>query len=135
MQKKTTYILENITKKTRPIILARNYTVSSIQAEIASIMCTCNNSLSLCQILHKSGYYRRPIIEMPDRIVVYTQAAESLHNYLHITECSLYCPPRYADREDGAGNIIDVGWKRDEEACIGLQDVSHGQAVILIHLL
>ena len=68
--------------------------------------------------------FRRPIIGMPDRIVVYTQTAVALHNYLRSTECSLYCPPGYVDGEDDGGNILHGEWRRDEDAYTGLQSVS-----------
>ena len=70
--------------------------------------------------------FRWPIIGIPDRIVVYTQAAVALHNYLRSTECSPYCPPGYVDGEDGGGNILHGESRRDEDACA----VYHRQAVL-----
>ena len=47
-----------------------------------------------------------------------------MHNYLRTTESSVYCPPRYIDREDGAGNFISGGWKADEDPCTGILTVA-----------
>ena len=36
----------------------------------------------------------------------------------------MYCPPGFADSEDGAGNIIDGGWRSDEENCTSFTNIS-----------
>ena len=48
--------------------------------------------------LHRWRLFRRPIIAQPDRVVIYTQ--------------------------DGEGNIIEGGWRSDEERNTGLEPVS-----------
>ena len=74
--------------------------------------------------LHRWRLFRRPIIAQPDRVVIYTQAAIALHNFLGTTESSVYCPPGFTDGEDGEGNIIEGGWRSDEERNTGLEPVS-----------
>ena len=54
-------------------------------------MCTCRWRL-----------FRWPIIAQPSKVVLYTQAAISLHNYLRTTESSVYCPPGFIDGEDSS---------------------------------
>ena len=39
------------------------------------------------------------------------QAGNALHNYLRTNESSVYFPPGYVDREDGADNSTDGSWK------------------------
>ena len=68
--------------------------------------------------------FRRPIISEPDRVVVYTQAAIALHNYLRTTESSVYCPPGFVDGEDGTGNVIEGSWRDDDETYC-LEPLSH----------
>ena len=68
-------------------------------------------------------FLRRPIIANPDRVVIYTQAAIALHNYLRTVESSVYCPPGYVDSEDGCGNIIEGGWRADDNNT-GMQPIS-----------
>ena len=83
----------------------------------------------------------RPIVAQPEKVVVYTQAIFVLHNYLRITESTVYCPPGKApiavhmctcttyfgcflgfiDAEDGAGNTIEGRWRADEDPCQSLQ--------------
>ena len=58
-------------------------------------------------------------------MVLYSQAAIALHNYLRTAESSVYCPPGFIDGEDGAGNIFDGGWRGDEDPCGGLVSVAH----------
>lgn len=48
-------------------------------------------------------------------MVTFTKAAIALHNYLRTEESSVYCPPGFVDGEDGAGNVIDGNWRRDDE--------------------
>ena len=74
--------------------------------------------------IYRWRIFRRPILGKPDRVVEYTKAAVALHNYLRTTECSMYCPPGFADSEDGAGNIIDGGWRSDEENCTSFTNIS-----------
>ena len=37
--------------------------------------------------------FRRPILAQPSTVVVYSQAALAIHNYLRTTESTVYCPP------------------------------------------
>ena len=46
--------------------------------------------------------YQRPIIADPNKVVLYTKAAITLHNYLRTTESSVYCPTGLVDEEDGS---------------------------------
>ena len=55
----------------------------------------------------------RPIISEPDRVILYTKAAIALHNYLRVTESSVYCPPGCVDAEDGVGNVVDGSWRTE----------------------
>ena len=68
--------------------------------------------------------FRKPIIAQPEKVVKFANAAIALHNYLHTTESSVYCPPGFIDGEDGAGNVINGRWRTDEEACTGMLNVS-----------
>ena len=68
--------------------------------------------------------FRRPIIAHPTRVVTFTKAAVALHNYLHTTESSVYCPPGFIDGEDGAGNVIEGSWRSEEDSS-GLQQLGH----------
>ena len=68
--------------------------------------------------------FRRPIIAQPRRAVVYAKAAIALHNYLRTTESSVYCPPGFVDGEDGEGNPIEGGWRKDDETCTNMQSIS-----------
>ena len=58
-----------------------------------------------------------PIISKPDRVIVYSQAAIALQNYLQTTKSSVYCPPGFVDGEDGTGNVIDGSWWDNEDPC------------------
>ena len=60
----------------------------------------------------------------PDRVIIFTQAAVALHNYLRTVESSVYCPPGFVDSEDGCGNVVDGGWRSDEDS-MGMQSISH----------
>ena len=68
-------------------------------------------------------FLRRPVIAQPDRVIIFTQAAVALHNYLRTVESSVYCPPGFVDSEDGCGNVVDGGWRSDEDS--GMQSISH----------
>ena len=35
------------------------------------------------------------------------------------------CLPGFIDGEDGAGNIINGGWREDEATCGGLESLGH----------
>ena len=69
-------------------------------------------------------FLRRPVIAQPDRVIIFTQAAVALHNYLRTVESSVYCPPGFVDSEDGCGNVVDGGWRSDEDS-MGMQSISH----------
>ena len=56
-------------------------------------------------------------------MVTFTKAAIALHNYLRTEESSVYCPPGFFDGEDGAGNIIDGSWRRDEDPVTGFESL------------
>ena len=68
--------------------------------------------------------FRRPIIASPQRVRLYVQAAVALHNFLRTTESGVYCPPGFIDGEDGSGNLIDGGWRQDEETNSGMKSIS-----------
>ena len=68
-------------------------------------------------------FLRRPIIAHPESVTLYVKAAVALHNYLRTEESSVYCPPGFLDSEDGCGNVIDGGWRRDEGST-GLTNIS-----------
>lgn len=51
--------------------------------------------------------------------MAYTKAAIALHNYLRVTESTMYCPPGFVDSEDGDSNIVSGSWQEDD-ACEGL---------------
>ena len=53
-------------------------------------------------------------------MVLYSKAAIALHNFLRVTESSVYCPPGFVDGEDGAGNHLPGKWRVDEDPCSGL---------------
>ena len=63
--------------------------------------------------------FRRPIIATPDH-VLYTKATVALHNFLRVKESSVYCPAGFTDSEDGDGNIVEGGWRRDSTESQGL---------------
>ena len=67
--------------------------------------------------------FRRPIIAQQGRAITYTKTALVLHNYLRTTESNVYCPPGYIDGEDGSGNRIDGGWRRDEDTITGMESL------------
>ena len=69
--------------------------------------------------------FQRPIIAHPDRVILYAQAAIALHNYLRTDESSVYCPPGFVDCEDGCRNIIEGGWRQDEDGNTGMLSISH----------
>ena len=58
-------------------------------------------------------------------MILYTQAAIALHNYLRTEESSVYCPPGFIDSEDGCGNIVEGAWRQDEDGNTGMQSISH----------
>ena len=68
--------------------------------------------------------FKRPIIAEPTRAIVYTKAAIALHNYLRTTESSVYCPPGFADAEDGIGNVVDGSWREELSSAAGLTSMS-----------
>ena len=55
----------------------------------------------------------RPIIAVPEHAVVCTKAAVMLHNFLHTTESSVYCPLGFTDKEDSEGNVLTGAWRED----------------------
>ena len=59
------------------------------------------------------------------RVILYTQAAIALHNFLRTEESLVYCPPGFVDSEDGCGNVIEGGWRQDEVGNTGFQCISH----------
>ena len=63
---------------------------------------------------------QRPIIAEPNHVVIFTKAAVALHNFLHTTESSVYCPLGYVDAEDGCGSVTQGSWKQDTSPA-GLQ--------------
>ena len=67
----------------------------------------------------------RSIIANPENVQLYVQAAIVLHNYLRKMESSVYCPPGFVDGEDGCGNVIEGGWRQDEDMNCGIQPISH----------
>ena len=69
-------------------------------------------------------FLRRPIIAHPEHTILYTQAAVALHNYLRTVESSVYCPPGFIDSEDGCGNVVQGGWRSDDDNT-GMQSISH----------
>ena len=71
------------------------------------------------------AHFRRPIIAEPSKVIVYTQAAIALHNFLRTTEPSVYCPSGFLDGEDGLGNVINGLWRTDKDPCGGLNTLSH----------
>ena len=77
--------------------------------------------------------FRRPIIAQPKKVVIYTKAAIVLHNFLHTTESSVYCPPGFVDGEDGERNPTAGAWRTDDEPCTGMQPVSHISSNRYIH--
>ena len=40
-------------------------------------------------------------------------------------ESSVYCPPGFIDSEDDYGNVIEGGWRRDEERNTGMMSIHH----------
>ena len=67
---------------------------------------------------------RRHIIAYPYQVILYTQAAVALHNFLRSVESSVYCPPGFADCEDGYGNVVEGAWRTDDDNNTGLQSIS-----------
>ena len=67
-----------------------------------------------------------PIIANPDNVVVFTKATIALHNYLHSTESTVYCPAGFTDAKDGAGNVLPGSWRSEESDRSGLEPL--GQA-------
>ena len=66
--------------------------------------------------------FRRPIIATPDHAIAYTKAAIALHNYLRVTESSVYCPPGFVDTESSDGYVVSGRWREDSMAQ-GLEQV------------
>lgn len=69
--------------------------------------------------------FRRPIIAHPNKVVAFAKAAVALHNYLHTTESTIYCPPGFIDDEDGTGGVVSGSWRSDSTESGGLEDVGH----------
>ena len=67
--------------------------------------------------------FRRPIIASPDHVVLFTQAAIALHNYLRTTESTVYCPRGFSDAEDGAGNVTEGAWRSEVDGDNGLSRI------------
>lgn len=84
-------------------------------------------------------FLRRPIIADPDNVTLYVKAAVALHNFLRTEESSVYCPPGFVDGEDGCGNIVEGGWRRDEEGNTGMTNIhltgSNRYALMLMIIL
>ena len=88
----------------------------------------------------KFRIFRRAIIANPKKVTTITKAACCLHNYLKISEaCSAtsnrpYCPPGYADHEDGDGNLIPGDWRLEtadairDIGCVGSNTYSQSAA-------
>lgn len=70
-------------------------------------------------------FLRRPVIAQPDRVTLFTKAAIGLHNFLRTVESNVYCPPGFTDSEDGCGNVVEGGWRRDDEQNTGMHSLSH----------
>ena len=60
--------------------------------------------------------FRRPIIALPENVILIAKAAICLHNFLRTTESTIYCPPGFIDGEDGAGNIVLGHWRNDDQS-------------------
>ena len=67
--------------------------------------------------------FRRPIIAHPDHVILFTQAAIALHNYLRTTESSIYTPPGFVDGEDGTGNAFNGNWRENDGSGASMQSV------------
>ena len=68
--------------------------------------------------------FRKPITAKPENVVIYTKAAIALHNFLRCTKSAVYCPPGFTDGEDDAGNVIEGGWRKDDEPCSSMLSMS-----------
>ena len=66
--------------------------------------------------------FRRSIIATPDHAIAYTKAAIALHNYLRVTESSVYCPPGFVDTEISDAYVVSGRWREDSMAQ-GLEQV------------
>ena len=75
------------------------------------------------------------IIASPQRVKLYVQAAVSLHNFLRTTESGVYCPPGFINGEDGSGNLIDGGWRQDEETNSGMKSISQAGSNYVLHIV
>ena len=84
-------------------------------------LCVC---MYVCISLYRWRLFRRPIVSQPDRVVTYTKAAITLHNYLRSPESSVYCPPGFTDGEDGERNVIEGAWRTDGEQSTGMGHVA-----------
>ena len=60
--------------------------------------------------------FRWPIIATPNYAIAYTKVSISLHNYLRVTESSVYCPPGLVDTKSSDGYIVSGGWREDSAA-------------------
>lgn len=64
----------------------------------------------------------RPIIAELEN-VTYTKAAIALNNFLPSTKSSLYCPPGFANSEDGDGNFIVGCWQEEKGLCRNIETI------------
>lgn len=67
--------------------------------------------------------FRRSILANPNNVVTFTKAAIALHNFLRVTESSVYCPAGYIDAEDGDGNIVGGAWREETNGDTGLSAI------------
>ena len=74
--------------------------------------------------------FRRPIIAEPERAVAYTKAAIALHNFLRTTESLVYCPPGFADSEDGVGNVVEGSWRNEDSNMVSISRAGGNRYVL-----
>ncbi|XP_062515124.1 uncharacterized protein LOC134190672 [Corticium candelabrum] len=67
--------------------------------------------------------FRKPIVAQPEHVVTFTKAAIALHNFLRITEFTVYCPVGFSDAEDSVGNVVEGSWRAEVRAEGGLERV------------
>ncbi|XP_031350806.1 protein ALP1-like [Photinus pyralis] len=69
--------------------------------------------------------FRAHILLNPEKVDDIVKATCAIHNWLRQTSPNSYMPPSSVDREDENGQIILGSW-RNENACLGLQDIVCG---------
>lgn len=72
---------------------------------------------------HRWRLFRKPIRSKTEKVVLFVQAAVSLHNYLRTMETSMYSPTGLVDTEDDFGNEYPGSWRSDN-INTGFQDVT-----------